>query len=218
MKALLLKDWYLIEKQLKMYGAMVLFAIGFTIYFKNTSFALTYMIILSSSVLLASISYDEMDNSFPALLCLPITRKQYVQSKYFASILMFLLNLCIMGTVTFFVHKSLDEEFMIVNWISEISVAFFVFCMLTSITLPLQLKFGVEKARSVMFVSYIGILAFIFLIYTAFEKFFKIDWMLLLTWLNNHLGLAFGALLMVGAGLYLLSYGISLKIFSDKEF
>lgn len=218
MKSLLLKDFYYLKKQLATLAVMVIAAIGFTFFLKQSTFAMTYMVIISSSIIISSISFDEVDNGYPAILALPISKKKYVQSKYFASILVVLLILVIMGSISIIADMSMSKEFILGSWLLRLSIAFSLFLIITAVSIPVMFKFGVENARVAIFISYVLLMAFFYGIYKLLESSIIIELPKLLEMVSNNFGLTALIILGIGFVFYLISYFISLQVFENKEF
>lgn len=218
MISLLLKDFYFIKRQLSMLLLMVIVAIILTITLKDASFALMYMIIMSSNLVLSTISFDEIDNGYPALLSLPVSKNKYVKSKYLGSALIGFLIMLVMGTVNLISSINMDANFQIEVWLLIISVAFAVFFIVTSVSIPVLFKFGVENSRVAIFIVYAGIIALGFGIYKLLESSILIDFKKMLNFINNNLILIALIIFLVGLVIYFVSYLTSLKIFKNKEF
>ena len=83
MSGLLMKDLELLKVNIKTY--FIVFAVGIIYLFVQTDgsiFFISYMIFVSLSVTVGTISYDGYHHGMNFLMTLPVTRKQYVWSKY----------------------------------------------------------------------------------------------------------------------------------------
>lgn len=86
MRGLLMKDLELIKINMKMYLAVFLIGIIYLVAQENGStFFVAYAIFVSISVSVGTISYDGYHHGMKFLMTLPVTKKQYVQSKYLLS-------------------------------------------------------------------------------------------------------------------------------------
>lgn len=149
MTGLLLKDSYLIlqRKQTLFLLLAISLLMGYTI---DGAFIVGYVTFLSLMLSIGTISYDEADNSLLFLMTLPFERRTYVLSKYVLSwivcgiawvISLFLLFL--MNTI-----KGLPLDF-----VENITgcLVFLVFVVVgLDMMIPIQLKFGAEKSRTVI--------------------------------------------------------------------
>lgn len=149
MTGLLLKDSYLIlqRKQTLFLLLAISLLMSYTI---DGAFIVGYVTFLSLILSIGTISYDEADNSLLFLMTLPFERRTYVLSKYVLSwivcgiawvISLFLLFL--MNTI-----KGLPLDF-VENITGCLVVLVFVVVGL-DMMIPIQLKFGAEKSRTVM--------------------------------------------------------------------
>ena len=218
MKALILKDIFYTKKQLKIFSLMILVAIFNTILRKETFLAMSYMIVIVSSIAITSISYDEIDNGYPALLSLPITKKEYVQSKFLGVSITGLLLLFIMGITTLFAHLNMDSAFKIQAWIFELVIVFVIFHIMVSASIPVMFKVGLENIRVASYITYALLFGLGFAMYKLLESSIFIDFKELLLLISDNMGIFI--LIILGATLiiYFISYRISIKIFQNKEF
>lgn len=149
MTGLLLKDSYLIlqRKQTLFLLLAISLLMGYTI---DGAFIVGYVTFLSLILSIGTISYDEADNSLLFLMTLPFERRTYVLSKYVLSwivcgiawvISLFLLFL--MNTI-----KGLPLDF--VENITGCLVVLVFAVVGLDMMIPIQLKFGAEKSRTVI--------------------------------------------------------------------
>lgn len=83
MSGLLAKDMELLKINMKTYLAVFLIGFMYLIVQKNGStFFVSYSIFVSIGVSVGTISYDAYHHGMNYLMTLPVTRKQYVWSKY----------------------------------------------------------------------------------------------------------------------------------------
>ena len=151
MKALLLKDFQLFKQQ-KIFILLIL-AIGILLSMTNimdTSFVLCYMTFVSSIFVVSSISYDEDKDGYLFLFTLPVTRKDYVKSKYCFG---FLVSVCfwLIAVVLVLVTQFMKGASFI--YINYFALCFIVLCasmILTSLLIPIQMKFGKSSGEITM--------------------------------------------------------------------
>lgn len=163
MKGLLIKDLHLLlrRKQTLFIFVLVCLFVGFSV---NGSFIIGYMAFLSTLISLSTISYDDADNGMPFLMTLPVSQKTYALSKY------------VLGGIICTGSWILSIAMMIgINAIKGLSpitsenASFpFVFLLMgllmLDLMIPLQIRYGVEKSRIVMFIVFGGIAALIALL------------------------------------------------------
>ena len=122
------------------------------------SFIIGYLTMLSTIIAIGTISYDEYDNGFPFLMTLPFARKTYVIEKYIFSFLIAAAAWCV-GTILFFIVNVIRHNTM--NPAEELPVLIAILPALylaAAFMIPLQLKYGAEKSRIILFILF-GLIA-----------------------------------------------------------
>ena len=121
-------------------------------------FVLGYLTMIAIMLAVGTISYDEFDNGFVFLMTLPFDRKTYVREKYlfcfisasgawcFAAVLYCTINLIRHNTAAITAELPMCLVLIPVIYIAA------------AIMIPLQLKFGAEKSRIVLYLIF-GIIA-----------------------------------------------------------
>lgn len=205
------------KMQKNFFLTILIIAIGFAFGTENFAFPLGFLPFVVSLFSLSTISYDEFDNGNAFLFTLPITRKEYVKEKYlltlFLGVIALLLgNLITLGTV-FFKKETITVDII---WISLAILS--TVTVLSAVMLPFQLKYGAEKARIAIIITF-GIL---FLAGAAFVKIMKAlnfnTTSILLKLSELHVGVLIGAFAVLATLFVLLSMRISTKIVEKKEF
>ena len=158
MSGLLMKDLELLKVNIKTY--FIVFAVGIIYLFVQTDgsiFFISYMIFVSLSVTVGTISYDSYHHGMNFLMTLPFTRKEYVISKYLtaAGILSMIPGLLKAQSV------STRKEFLISTGAVMICAGIFL-----AILLPMRLKYEIEKSRILM----VALIAVIFLLAAGGKK------------------------------------------------
>lgn len=126
------------------------------------TFIIGYLTMLATIVAVGTVSYDEFDNGLAFLMTLPFERKTYVKEKYLFCLIMAAAAWCI-GLVLYGIGNAvrhngaalLEELPMLVSLIPALFLA-------AAIMIPLQLKYGSEKSRVVLFLIF-GIIAVVIL-------------------------------------------------------
>ena len=158
MKGLLIKDCQLLfqRKQTLILFLAVCCIVGFS---ADGSFIVGYMAFLSAIISISTISYDEADNGMMFLMTLPVSRKTYALSKYVLGSIFCLGGwlLAIIMMLVINAVKGLPPD-IIGNVVPSLSVLF-MSLMILDLMIPLQLKFGAEKSRIIMFILFGGIAA-----------------------------------------------------------
>ncbi len=141
MSGLLLKDYYVLLKQAKIF-LLVLLVFSLLPGYSMTAFAIVY----ASMLPITSLGYDERSkwNQYAAML--PYRKQDLILSKYYlALICLFAVTVLSLasGYVVAFVQGTPVDSQLIPETLSVVCVAL----VLTAINLPLMLKLGVEKGR-----------------------------------------------------------------------
>lgn len=137
MKALIFKDLLLIKKQLLL--ALGLFIVSI---FARITTVPILCIILSLQLVLITLSHDVKSNFEKYLFSMPISKTQYLLSKFFLPVLLGIIASAF--TLYILITKS---NFLLTHSIF-ISIYIFIFTiLLNSIFLCFIFKYGIEKAR-----------------------------------------------------------------------
>lgn len=147
MKGLLIKDFRILLQQKRVFLVMVLVGFFLMLTGSNLEFVVAYLTAMTVFLALGTISYDEMENGYAFLFTLPFTRKEYVLGKYVfstavAGIVWMLINL-LFAVIS-------DGGYEPENLLRAICILA-VILVIQAVMLPLQLKYGAEKARTVFF-------------------------------------------------------------------
>ena len=145
----------LVRKQTLLIFVVVALVMGMSM---DGSFVIGYLTMLATILAIGTISYDEFDNGFAFLMTLPFARKTYVQEKYVFSLLMSIVAWCV-GVVLYCILGLIRGNAMALMDELPMLIALIPVLYLTSaIMIPLQLKYGSEKSRIVLFILF-GIIA-----------------------------------------------------------
>lgn len=147
MTALLLKDFYNLKKQLRI---MLMFSVLYgilSIFTANIAFLVGILCVLCLMLPISSFSFDQFSKWDDYALALPITRKQIVISKYLLT-LVSLITAALLCTVTQFTYTLIVKaDTFDGNYFSFLLGLLSTCILLSSINLPITIKFGPEKAR-----------------------------------------------------------------------
>lgn len=160
MKGLILKDMCNVKSYGKQYGIIMLFMIAWGVMMKNISFISIYAILLGGLLVLTSISLDEMVHFEKLLFTMPVSRKQYVLSKYLLLLILMSAAIVLASVVSLLQSIATGESF--VESIIIIIPSAGVFALTYAVTFPVIFKKGVEKARYVYIFTMLLIGAAIF--------------------------------------------------------
>lgn len=116
------------------------------------NFAVVYFTLLGGIIAAGTLSYDEFDNGLEFLFTLPIDRKTYIRGKYVLCAAFCAAAWCI-SVILYFVTGMITGHS--VDILGELPALFVILpsvTMVATVILPLQLKYGTEKGRVVLFV------------------------------------------------------------------
>ncbi len=124
------------------------------------AFIIGYLTMLATIVAVGTISYDEFDNGFAFLMTLPFDRKTYVREKYLFSLILAAAAWGA-GTILYCLGNVIHHS--AISPASELPVLIAILPVLylsAAVMIPLQLKYGSEKSRIVLFIIF-GIIAIV---------------------------------------------------------
>lgn len=208
MKGLLVKDFRLMKGQ-KNFLVLLFIMIAFVfISGMDASFFMGYLPFLFMIAAMSTITYDEFDNGMAFLMVLPISRKLYVQEKYLFGGLLGFTGLA-SAFVLFLISEINKGSSMTFTQYVLLFLCFLAFVILfLCLMIPIQLKFGSEKGRIVLFIIFFGIIGIVFLVSKITDK-IPAQVMEVFRGIQK---LPFGILAALAVGIYILALFISLKI------
>ena len=160
MKGLLLKDLrYMLTQKSFILSTLV---IGFVLTQEdNELFVIGYLAFMGITLGMTSITMDDQEHNLSFLFTLPISRFTYVLEKYIFTFLMGMLFCCFALAVTLIprLFGLFQTPIELITGTTGGVLAGAILVM--SIMIPLQLKFGAERARIAIFITLGGFLAFI---------------------------------------------------------
>lgn len=217
MRGLLVKDFCIIGKRSRYFLALFIILIAVGTKMDNTFFS-SYLSVIVTLFAITTISYDEYDNGMPFILSLPVTRKDYAKEKYLLG-----LMLGVGATVLSFVFQCaaclmqrMPIEVMSCVETSMVSVP--IWTLILVIMLPVELKFGSEKGRIVMFIIYGIVLLLFFAAGKLFET-LDVDAPAILQRLSEIPSyVSYIAVIILCAVMWIVSLFISINIMKKKEY
>ena len=153
MKGLLIKDLKIILNQKKLFLVAVLFGAFFAYTNKDVTFAATYIVILMSMLALTTISYDDINGGMLFILSLPTTRTLYVVEKYIFTALNLVFSCVVSIVVCMLLGMLFGLDINTSTIISTTAGSTVGVGLMLAVNIPLELKFGVEKSRTAIFLS-----------------------------------------------------------------
>lgn len=151
MKGLLLKDWYAIKTYFR--SLLVLYAVFLiaSCFSERNTFFLFYPCILSGSIAMSLIAYEEKEKWNLYAATLPYSRTQLVSAKYLMTLLVGAGTVLMITVVQ--IGVLLHRQMFSVGRVLDLVFLLIVLCLLpTAILLPFVYRFGAEKGRFVYFI------------------------------------------------------------------
>lgn len=217
MKALFIQDfrYMLTQKSFLVLIALVGIVLALT-QNDNYIFVIGYLGFMGMITGMMSVTMDDQSNGLTFLFSLPIDRRVYVREKYIFIVLMgvsfsiFATALCLLFRV-FADYKAPTDE-ILSTAVGTLAVMLLFICFM----LPLQLKFGAERARLASFIA-IGLFFAAVIVAGLVVNFADA-----LPFIQAFLSMSPVALTGIGAAFLIvclrISYGVSLRIILHREF
>ena len=217
MKGLLKKDLAILFcNRAMLVAAIIVFAAVAFMGSGGGQFIVAYMAIFVPMVINSTISYDDTDHGMAYLMTLPVTRRQYVYSKYVfsagAGFLCWIFS-CVMGTLSNLMHGSKEEPG---EWLFLCLMSLGILLFTSSLIIPVQLKFGAEKAKIAMLLIMVGVAGVTWLFINIKKAVFP-DGMKLISFLNVYPFAYVGIVLLFVLAAFFISLFVSIRIFEKKE-
>lgn len=216
MKGLFLKDLCILKLQARFFMMLLMIAVIIVATGSEVTFLMSYLMFVFAIFTLSTMAYDDLDNGMNYLLTLPVTRGQYVLSKYIFGL--FMIGLAgVASAIVILIVLSMNAE--VVNMqeiIFTCAVIVGIVLLFLGVTFPIHFKYGAEKGKIVMFIVF----AIIVMPFAAIEKLLEDKGIALEQLLSVDLRVETVIMAIVGIGVivYGLSILISKKIMENKEF
>lgn len=210
MLGLIKKDFLMLKGNFKTW--LILLFVYIVMVFQESmslAFLLPFMCVVT---MLSTFSYDSY-NKWDAYVCsLPDGRKNSVKAKYIATLLLILVTVIITTILTIIIGYYRTKTINIESMGETIIEAIFATTLLQSIMYPTIYKFGVEKARIVIFIVVFGfaLIGGVLSKYIDFESIIQG-----LTFLENYTMMIIPIVIVV---MLYISYKISESIYIRKEY
>lgn len=211
MKALLLKDFFTIKKQLKWIIFIILFFIVFSFISGDGMLLLTLAFVFGTVQVSSMFTYDEMSRFDQFVNTMPVKRENIILSKYVLTVLLTIgINIIIIPIVAF--HNMNKPTDLPIDLVAIFCIFISLTIFLSSITLPFYVKFGSQKGRIIMFavvfipIFLIGVIAK--RIENVLNNFTSFETLNTIAYLSP----------IVSCFLLVVSYFISAAIYKNKEF
>ena len=207
MKGLLLKDWYMMKKYCRSYILIAAVFIAVSFFSNDNMFFIFYPCLLCGMIPVNLLGYDERSRWMQYSGTLPYTRTQIVSGKYLIGLLTQLTILVVTG-VAQAVKMTVAGNFVFVDFAVLMLLMLIVSTLTSSICLPFVFKLGVEKGRT----AYYIMIGFVCGASVLASSYFRGQ---LVAEVEPNAIL--GALAVVGIGVYVLSWYLSVVFFKKRE-
>ena len=218
MTGLITKDFLVMRKMLRSYLLMiVVYTILAYLDFFDYSFIITFVQVALSVLPISAFAYDEQARWDKYAAATPAGRRGVVKSKSAFTLLLLavasLFTLVILEALWFLGKEDIGswaEPLMVVGVMNCISL------LIASVTLPVMFKYGSEKSRVISMVICVGVFGSVALLAFLAEKGINFSAMgVAISSLSPWIIAA--ALLLVTVAATLLSYRLSLRIYTKRE-
>ena len=218
MKGLLIKDLKIILSNKSMF--LVILVIMGMVAFTDvaiSAFVTSYISILFTTLVVTTISYDDYDRCISFLMTLPVSRKDYVRVKYVFAVVAELCGILLSVVLNVAINMLKKGQVDFNELVVSCAVIFFMMLVFISILLPIQLKFGGEHGRVVLFAVVILSVAGAFGAIQLLEVLnLDLNWFLETVILGNAV-MSTVISVVIAAFLLCLSYAISNRIMKKRE-
>lgn len=205
MKGLLIKDFYIIKKQCYFTFILAAFFLILYAFMQTNIFPLMFSILFISATLVNLLYYDDFYKWNTFEITMPVSRKEIVTEKYLILLIILIPSILISSSIYFFINKDIFSTLNILYALLSIGL------ILPIIIFPFYYKFGYGKAR-LMTLIVSGICGAIIggLGIAKSSQSTNI--------LNTMPNLYYFVFPLIIISLVLISYFISLKVYSKREF
>ena len=160
MTGLLVKDFRLLLQRKRFFILLLIvaFAWGFGME-GGAELMMGYLVLIMALFCISSISYDEYDNCYAFLLTLPIDKKVYVREKYLFGFVLSIIG-WLVGAVIYGGYMAVNgngAEAMKETLMTAPYVAMGI--LILDLSIPFQLKYGMERGRMAMIGAVIAVVA-----------------------------------------------------------
>ncbi len=210
MLGLMKKDFLLMKANLK--SMIVIFIVYFILAFQG-NFDVTFLVPLIGIMLFVStFSYDEFNNWNSYAVTLPNGRKNVVRAKYIASIILTAVLGVMCVIVSMGINYSKTSSMNIEELVSSLMGIVLSSSIIISLFYPIMFKFGATNGRIILFAVVFGIAGIVALIGNI------VDMTPIVNAMNGLDNYSFISVPIICVILLVLSYLISDKIYTNKEF
>jgi hypothetical protein len=174
MKGLLIKDLRILLRQKTTFLIIILLGVFLGTNGGNISFSMGYMMFVSATLTITTISYDYFEKGMSFLLTLPVTKKMYVVEKYVMAVLIGLavaLVGCLLNFIGGFFGALAPWNEFAITVVTTLAAAM----LMIALYIPVYIKCGPEKSRVAILIvigaiAAVGYLAYLLLKVEVVQK------------------------------------------------
>lgn len=207
MKGLLLKDWYMMKKYCRAYLLIAAVFIAVSLFSNDNLFFVFYPCLLCGMIPVNLLGYDEHSRWMQYSGTLPYTKAQIVSAKYLIGLLAQVTMLIVIG-IAQGIKMTVAGNFVLGEFIVLMLLLLTMVTLTSSIFLPFIFKLGVEKGRT----AYYAMIGFMCGASVLATTFFRGQ---LVSEIRPNAFLTI--LSVVGIGVYILSWHLSIIFFKKRE-
>jgi len=214
-------DW----RAMKYYQIRVLLLPGFVFIFGGVYSPLTVIpmsVVMSLNFSLNPFAVEEKGELNNLYLTLPVRRKSIVAGRYILSIIMLLCGIAIGILIMPLANKlSISKWFIgIEGFIVVISMSYLLYAILNLFMFPMLFRLGYHKGKFWGFYLPMGFFALLFGAYLAITHLPENKTLTLnfIVYASENLLMVSGSIVVLATMLLILSYMISLKLYSKRDF
>ena len=149
MKSLIMKDLYNISHNMKQMVLVMIF-VGICIIPTNGASAyVTTASVLGCMMTMTTFAFDEQCGWMKYALVMPLSRNEYVMSKYIINIIFTGIGI-IMGLIISGVASLILGNFNLLELLMYALTGLLISCFFSGLYMPALIKYGAEKARFIM--------------------------------------------------------------------
>lgn len=212
MKGLMKKDLLMLKNNARYFLIYILFYSLISLNESEVSSSISFILpFITIVMMISTFSYDEFNRWYSYAVAIPNGRKNIVKSKYVISAIVIILTSILSIGLTIII-SSLKKNFAYNDLFSSCIGSIFACILMISIIYPFLFKYGTEKGRLAMVALSFIIIGGLAII-SKMPKFkISIESLVFLTEYGTVI------LIILSIALITISYLISKKIFSKKEF
>ena len=167
---------------------------------------------LGTLIMVSNFSYDEFNKWDAYLITLPNGRKNSVKARYISTIILNLIITLFVILLGILISLAKSQPIIYKDFLSEMFITFLIAIAMQSFIYPITYKFGMEKSRILIFVFIFAIIAIGSIIIEYVNL--KLS-SIFINFINNFWSTLIPITVLI---ILLLSYKISERIYSKKEF